>query len=104
MRAKGGAMMTAPHTRPRRNGFTAMQRSNLCVLLRVLYREHGSWIGVARALRMRRTSVESFYYDERPGNLAIARAIAKATALDLEVALDGRFVITDKGVKAIGVK
>jgi hypothetical protein len=45
---------------------------------------------------------EAFYYDEKPGNLALARAIAKATKLDLETALDGSFVITDKGVKAIG--
>ena len=79
-----------------------MAESNLRVLLRALYREHGSWIGVARALRMRRATVESFYYDERPGTLALARAIATVTGLDLEVALEGRFVITDRGVKAIG--
>lgn len=98
-------MMTAPSTRSpraRRNGFTVMQRSNLCVLLRQLYREQGSWIGVARILRMRRATVESFYYDERPGNIALARAVATATKLDLDVALEGRFVITDKGIKAIG--
>lgn len=88
--------------RARRNGFTISQRSNLLALLRVLYREHGSWIGVARALCMRRNSIEAFYYDERPGNMALARAIATATNLPLDVALDGRFVITDRGVKAIG--
>lgn len=95
-------MMTAPIVTSRRNGFTVMERANLCVLLRQLYREQGSWIAVSRVLRIRRTSVESFYYDERPGNLALARAIAKATGLDIEVALEGRFVITDRGVKAIG--
>ena len=99
-------MMTSTSSRPRRERgvFTVMQRSNLLALLRVLYREHGSWIGVARALRMRRASIESFYYDERPGTIALACAIAKATGLDLEVALDGRFVITDRSVKAIGGK
>lgn len=96
-------MMSTSFTRqPARKGFTVMQRTNLCVLLRQLYREHGSWIGVARVLRMRRASIEAFYYDEKPGNLALARAIATATKLDLDTALDGRFVITDKGVKAIG--
>lgn len=95
-------MSTSFVRQPARKGFTVMQRTNLCVLLRQLYREHGSWIGVARALRMRRASIEAFYYDEKPGNLALARAIAKATKLDLDTALDGRFVITDKGVKAIG--
>lgn len=100
-------MMTSPSVRQpvrRCNGFTVMQRDNLCVLLRVLYREHGSWIGVARVLCMRRKSVEAFYYDERPGNLALARAIAKATNLELETALEGRFVITERGVKAVGGK
>lgn len=97
--------MTSPSTRsPRahRNGLSVMAESNLRVLLRQLYREQDSWIGVARALRMRRTTVESFYYDERPGNIALARTIAKATGLELETALDGRFVVTEKGIKAIG--
>ena len=95
-------MSTSTVRQPARKGFTVMQRTNLCVLLRQLYREHGSWISVARAVRMRLASIEPFYYDEKPGNLALARAIAKATKLDLETSLDGRFVITDKGVKAIG--
>lgn len=96
--------MTGTSSRPlaRRNGLSVMAESNLRVLLRQLYREQGSWIGVARVLRMRRASIEAFYYDEKPGNLALARAIATATKLDLDTALDGRFVITDKGVKAIG--
>lgn len=95
-------MMTAPSATSRRNGFTVMERANLLVLLRQLYRLHGSWIGVARVLRIRRTTIEGFYYDDKPGNLALARAIATATGLDLNVALAGHFVITDKGVKAIG--
>jgi hypothetical protein len=37
-----------------------------------------------------------------PGNIALARAIATATKLDLATALDGRFIVTDKGIKAIG--
>jgi hypothetical protein len=81
---------------------TEMQRSNVRVLLRVLYREHGSWIAVARVTRMRRKSIEGFYHDDEPGNIAIARAVAAATKLDLDVALDGRFVVTERGVKAIG--
>ena len=95
--------MTAPITRPRaRRGLSVMAESNLRVLLRQLYRQQGSWIGVARVLRMRRASVESFYYDERSGTLALARAIAAATGIGLETALEGRFVITDRGVKPIG--
>ncbi len=101
-------MMTATSSRPRprarRNGFTVMQRSNLLALLRVLYREHGTWIGVACVLRIRRTTIEGFYHDDAPGNIALARAIATATKLDLDVALDGRFVVMDRGVKAIGGK
>lgn len=100
-------MMTSPITRPRRargNGFTVLQRDNLLVLLRVLYRQHGSWIGVARATRIRRATLEGFYHDDKPGGLALARAIAKATGLDLDVALEGRFVVMTNGVKAIGGK
>lgn len=96
-------MMASPATTSRRrNGFTVMERANLLVLLRQLYRENGSWIGVARVLRIRRTTIEGFYHDDKPGNLALARAIATATHLDLDVALAGHFVITDKGIKAIG--
>jgi hypothetical protein len=97
-------MMTAPvaRTRTRRNGLSVMAESNLRVLLRVLYRIHGSWIAVARELRIRRTTIEGFYHDDKPANLALARAIATATKLDLDVALDGHFVVTERGVKAIG--
>lgn len=94
------ASRTRPLVRP--NGFTVMQRTNLCVLLRQLYREQGSWIGVARVLRIRRTTIEGFYHDDKPATLALARAIAAATGLDLDTALAGRFVVTDKGIKAIG--
>jgi hypothetical protein len=81
-----------------------MQRSNLLVLLRVLYREHGSWIAVARVTRIRRATIEGFYHDDEPGNLALARAVAKATKLELATALEGQFVVMTNGVKAIGGK
>lgn len=99
-------MNTSPYrVRPHRGkDMTEMQRTNLCVLLRQLYRLHGSWIGVARVTRIRRKSIEGFYHDDKPATLALARAIAAATGLDLDVALAGRFVITDHGVKAIGGK
>lgn len=99
-------MMTSPvtRTRSRRNGLSVMAESNLRVLLRVLYRIHGSWIGVARELRIRRTTIEGFYHDDKPANLALARAIATATGLELDIALGGHFVVLDKGVKAIGGK
>ena len=81
---------------------TEMQRSYVRVLLRQLYREHGSWIAVARVTRIRRKSIEGFYHDDEPGNLALAHAVAKTTGLELEPALEGRFVITERGAKAIG--
>lgn len=91
--------------RPHRGkDLTEMQRSSVRVLLRVLYRIHGSWIAVARVTRVRRKSIEGFYHDDEPGNLALARAVAKATSLELETALDGRFVVTERSVKAIGGK
>ena len=96
------ATSSRPRVRARRACFTVMQRSNLLALLRSLYREHGSWIAVARVTRIRCKSIEGFYHDDEPGNLALARAIAAATKLELDVALDGRFVITEHGVKAIG--
>ncbi|MBK9263654.1 MAG: hypothetical protein IPM54_28095 [Polyangiaceae bacterium] len=99
-------MNTSPYrARPHRGkDMTEMQRSQVRVLLRVLYRIHGSWIAVARVTRIRRKSIEGFYHDDEPGNLALARAVAKATGLALDVALDGRFVVADRGVKAIGGK
>lgn len=99
-------MNTSPYRqRPHRGkDMNEMQRSNLRVLLRVLYREHGSWIAVARVTRIRRKSIEGFYHDDEPGNLALARAVAKAVGLDLVVALEGQFVVMTNGVKAIGGK
>lgn len=88
--------------RPHRGkDMTEMQRSNVRVLLRVLYRLHGSWIAVARVTRIRRKSIEGFFHDDEPGNVALARAVAKATGLDLDVALGGRFVITANGVRPL---
>ena len=97
-------MNTSPYRqRPHRGkDMTEMQRANIRVLLRVLYRLHGSWIAVARVTRIRRKSIEAFYHDGDPGNLALARAVATATKLDLVVALEGRFVVMHNGVKAIG--
>ena len=97
-------MNTSPYRqRPHRGkDMTEMQRSNVRVLLRVLYREHGSWIAVARVTRIRRATLVGFSHDDERGNLALARAVAKATGLDLDVALDGRFVVTERGVKATG--
>jgi len=97
-------MNTSPYRqRPHRGkDMTEMQRSNVRVLLRVLYRLHGSWIAVTRITRIRRKSIEGFYHDGEPGNLALARAVAKATNLELETALEGRFVVLASGVKAIG--
>lgn len=99
-------MNTSPYrVRPHRGkDMTEMQRSNVRVLLRVLYRLHGSWIAVSRVTRIRRKSIEGFYHDGESGNLALARAVAKATDLDLDVALEGRFVVLANGVKAIGGK
>lgn len=99
-------MNASPYrARPHRGkDMNVMQRSNVRVLLRVLYRKHGSWIHVARVTRIRRSSIEGFYHDDEPGNLALARAVAKATGLALDVALSGHFVVTDNGVKALGGK
>lgn len=97
-------MNASPYrARPHRGtDLVEMQRSNLRALLRQMRREHGSWVRVARALRMRRSSVKGFFDGDEPGNMALARSIAAATNLELETALDGRFTITVKGIKAIG--
>ncbi len=95
-------MTTEYRARPLRGtDLLEMQRSNLRALLRQLRREHGSWIRVARALRMRRSSVKGFFDDVEPGNMALARAIATATKLDLDVALAGHFIVTTKGIRPI---
>lgn len=94
---------TSPYrVRPLRGtDLVEMQRSNLRALLRQLRREQGSWVRVARLLRMRRSSIKGFFDDVEPGNKALARAIATATKLDLDVALAGHFIVTARGVKPI---
>lgn len=96
-------MNTSPHrARPLRGtDLVEMQRSNLRALLRQMRREQGSWIRVARALGMRRSFVKGFFDDVEPGNIALARAIATATKLDLDVVLAGHFIVTAKGIRPI---
>ena len=50
---------------------------------------------------MRRSSVKGFFHGDEPGNIALARAIATATKLDLDVALAGHFTVTAKGIRPI---
>jgi hypothetical protein len=97
-------MMSADYrARPLRgNDLNEMQRANLRALLRQLHRELGSWVVIARLLRIRRSSVKGFFDGDEPGNMALARDIAAASEIDLDVALDGRFTITAKGIKPIG--
>lgn len=80
---------------------TEMQRSNLRVLLREKRREHGSWIVIARLLRIRRSSIKGFFDGDEPGNIALARGIAAASELDLDDALEGRFIVTAKGIRPL---
>jgi hypothetical protein len=77
-----------------------MERANLRALLRQLRREH-SWTVIARLLSFRRAYLRDFFDGIEPGNMALARGITAASELDLDVALEGRFIITTKGVKAI---
>jgi uncharacterized membrane protein len=103
LRPKGGAMNASPYrARPHRGtDLNEMQRANLRALLRQMYREHKSWIVIARLLRIRRASIMAFFAGDEPGNMALARGIAAASELDLDVALDGHFTITTKGVKPL---
>jgi hypothetical protein len=95
-------MSTDYRARPLRGtDLVEMQRSNLRALLRQLHRELGSWIAIARLLRIRRSSVKGFFDGIEPGNMALARGVAAASELPLDVALDGRFTITAKGVRPI---
>jgi len=96
-------MMTSPYrARPHRGtDLVEMQRSNLRALLRQMRREQGSWVRVARLLGIRRASVKGFFDGDEPGNMALARSIATATNLDLDVALAGEFVIGDKGIRPV---
>jgi hypothetical protein len=100
--AERGAMMTSSYrVRPLRGlDLNEMQRANLRALLRQLRREH-SWTVIAQLLSFRRAYIRDFFDGIEPGNMALARGIAAASELDLDVALDGRFTITTKGVKPI---
>lgn len=77
-----------------------MQRANLRALLRQLRREY-SWITIARLLGFRRAYIRDFFDGIEPGGMALARGIAAASELDLDVALAGEFVIGAKGVRPI---
>lgn len=95
-------MTSAYRARPLKGrDLNEMQRSNLRVLLRQMKREHKSWIVIARLLGFRRTYIRNFFDGNEPGNMALARGIAAASELELDVALDGHFIITAKGVKPI---
>jgi hypothetical protein len=74
---------------PRPEGLIAIDRANLRALLRHLYREHGSWVRVARAVSYRRAVVVAFSRDEHEGNTTLARGIAKACGLSYEDAIAG---------------
>ena len=77
-----------------------MQRANLRALLRQLRCQH-SWIVIARLLSFRRSYLVKFAECDEPGSMALARGIAAASELDLNVALDGHFIVTAKGVKPL---
>ena len=69
--------------------------------VRVLNRRHGSY----REETPHSSRIdELFCHDDEPANLALARAVARAAKLDLDVAIDGRFVVLADGVKAMGCK
>ncbi|TKD08961.1 hypothetical protein [Polyangium fumosum] len=67
-----------------------IQRANLRALLRHLHREHGTWIAVAHQLGFRRSFVLAFCDGTEPGNMALARSIARAVGLSLDDALAGK--------------
>jgi len=67
-----------------------IQRSNLRALLRHLHREQGSWIAVAHKLGFRRSFILAFCDGTEPGNMALARSIARAVGLSLDDALMGK--------------
>lgn len=85
-----------------RGGLIELQRSNLRALLRQLYREKRTWLAVTNLTGIRCSIVRAFLNGKNPGNVALAQRIAMASGLDLDVALAGQFVVTDKGIKAIG--
>ena len=67
-----------------------IQRANLRALLRHLHREQGSWVRVAHTLGYRRAVVLAFCDGTEPGNMALARSIARAVGLTLDDALAGK--------------
>ena len=71
-------------------GLLEIQRANLRALLRHLFREHGTWIAVAHAVSHRRSVVLAFLDGTEPGNMALARSIARAVGLSLDDALAGK--------------
>ncbi|MBK9265400.1 MAG: hypothetical protein IPM54_37145 [Polyangiaceae bacterium] len=95
-------MSTSPYRQRPLKGrdLNEMQRSNLRALLRQMRREHGSWIVIARLLRIRRSTIKAFFDGDEPGNMALARGIAAASELELHTALAGAFVIA-KGVRPL---
>ncbi|MBK9259819.1 MAG: hypothetical protein IPM54_08275 [Polyangiaceae bacterium] len=95
-------MMTSPYrSRPLKGrDLNEMQRANLRALVRQLRREY-SWITIARLLGFRRAYIRDFFDGNEPGSMALARGISAASELDLDVALDGRFTITSKGVRPL---
>ncbi|MRG91587.1 hypothetical protein [Polyangium spumosum] len=71
-------------------GLVEIQRSNLRALLRHLFREKGTWIAVVHKLGFRRSVVLAFLDGTNPGNMALARSIARAVGLSLDDALSGK--------------
>ncbi|MRG92545.1 hypothetical protein [Polyangium spumosum] len=71
-------------------GLVEIQRSNLRALLRHLHREHGTWTKVAHLVSFRRAVVLAFCDGTNPGNMALARSIARAVGLSLDDALAGK--------------
>ena len=67
-----------------------LQRSNLRALLRHLSRELGTWTHVAHKIGFRRSYVLAFMDAIEPGNMALARSIARAVGLSLDDALIGK--------------
>ena len=67
-----------------------LQRSNLRALLRHLHREHGTWTKVAHLVSFRRSFVLAFCDGSEPGNIALARSIARVVGLSLDDALVGK--------------
>ncbi|MDC0745352.1 hypothetical protein [Polyangium mundeleinium] len=85
-------MMASDHRdRPLRGSdLIEIQRANLRALLRHLHRELGSWILVAHKVGFRRSVVLAFCDGTEPGNMALARSIARAVGLSLDDALAGK--------------